>query len=332
MQGFSFFFLGNLLDASAGAQTPVYRCIDERGHLAYQAQPCANAKSARRLDLPAHKPNEGLAVPAVPASALTAKEPNSSSRPALAILQLSPASQRTFNPVGAKLAFEKAMAERLRRHKELCKSAGKTISSSVNDVRGIRLDTMHGTSGHEDPAWRFASIPEEMHGENFVASFLDSEFHDPDTLGGMTVRTLGCQQMDVRQADGSYLRHQLSSVSAPTEGKNKLPIVGSQAARYAVSIEALASAADRQLWVAGSRIVVTDTQTRRVIGEQRSYSFALPSKATGADLNRRNWLNKLSCPKYSDKFPGMTRVALIGFIDPSDRTMAKNKPLSNSHP
>lgn len=314
-----------VLASTAAAQTQVYRCTEDGGKVSYQAQPCSSGQGASRISVPARSappivtPTTSPFAPApaaAPAPELAPQErPNRqpvTSGPALGPV-LMPAQRRAFGASASK-TYQEEYALGLKLFNERCKTAGKSVNAMVRDVQGLRLDNVPGELRSQDPGWLLAGMPGERLGDKFIASFLDFYFNDSDLdpsfgQSGMTVRMTGFHHVDVRQSDGSFRRYRLVS-SDPYKGMTSEPVARSQVARYAVSIEPIGTTEERTHWVAGTRIVVTDTQTQRVIGESRSFSYALPPEVTGSDMNVRDWRNSSRCPKHLDVRDAMARTAL----------------------
>jgi len=85
----------------------------------------------------------------------------------------------------------------------------------------------------------------------------------------------------------------------------------------------LGNAEDRKHWVGGSLIRVVDGETGKVMGQVRAFSFALPPRGVlAADLDKRTWADRMSCPKYLDIQSAMTRISLIGIVDPKRDSVA----------
>lgn len=215
---------------------------------------------------------------------------------------------------------------------ERCRDAGKIVRKSFKNVAGIRLEVIPVNRPFEqrqvDRDWASAGMPLERVGEEFIASFLDFKFSDANMgenfrsptgfnlTTGTPVQMKGFEYVDVAQKGGRYIRYRLANKDQQREMITKT-IAASDASRFKLIVEPLGSAEDRVNWVAGSHIKVIDTQNMQVIGELRSFSFALPPTAKGADLQKRIWTKRLSCPKYSDIQDAMTRTTLIGIVDPN---------------
>ncbi|GKT00625.1 hypothetical protein AVKW3434_14570 [Acidovorax sp. SUPP3434] len=65
-------------------------------------------------------------------------------------------------------------------------------------------------------------------------------------------------------------------------------------ARYAVSFENIINPADREYWIAGTTVMITDTKTQELIAKKTWYSFE-PGFGSHAG-NRQPWRFALTCP------------------------------------
>jgi hypothetical protein len=239
-----------------------------------------------------------------------------------------------------KAAYDEAYKEGMKRFNEVCRTAGRSVRSSIRGVPGIRLEVAPGALSFEqgsiDRNWAFAGMPMERMGDKFIASFLDFTFGDHDlhsdfgSRTGMTVTMTGFQAVDVLQKDATYLRHRLKTKS-PSGGMVTEPVARDRAFQHAVSVAPLGTGEDRKHWVGGSLIRVVDGETGQVMGEVRAFSFALPPQGVkAADLDKRTWTDRMSCPKYLDIQSAMTRVSLIGIVDPKSVSAGAASPLDEA--
>lgn len=206
--------------------------------------------------------------------------------------------------------------------RELCKTAGKKVYGTVRSETGIRLDTTREARADDrfkDRNWSGAGLPLERVGDDFIASFLDFYFNDSTLpmfapgLGG-TVMMQGFNKVDVKQADGSYQRYTLAGEN-PYDGMVHKPVRLSEVSRYAVDIVPLETPEQRLNWIAGVLVKVTDVRAGKVLGQIKTYSYALPAKERGAYPENRDWSNRLTCPDYRDIQDAMVRISLIGVVD-----------------
>lgn len=189
---------------------------------------------------------------------------------------------------------------------ERCQSAGGRRPYPVGGVDGVRLDDLRGevaSTAHANRDWPDAGIPGDVGGMAYVRAFLDVEIDDRRRNPGWSldfpssrVTLKGYEFVDVRQADGSYLRHRLAADRTLITA----PIPREEAARYAVSYLPQDHAGDRLHWVAGGLVRVTDTRSGQVLGELEAYAYPPPRRRGGGDLSVRSWHAARTCPTYGD--------------------------------
>lgn len=275
----------------------VYKCT-QGGRVAYQRAPCAGVVGEQATN---QTESQGPAV----------------------VLR---AENKNLNEAAQKITYERVYAEGLRLFNARCRSSGKLVRDSIKDVSGVRIETVPDNRPFiqrvTDRNWIFAGMPMERVGDRFIASFLDFYFSDNDmgpefpAYSGGIVLMKGFHYVDVSQKDGTYMRYRLAGKS-PSQGMITEARKASVASRYSVTIEPIGTSEERENWVAGSHIKVIDNDTKKLIGELRSFSFALPPKEEGANLQKRFWNIRLSCPKYLDIQDAMTRISLIGIVEPT---------------
>ena len=195
-----------------------------------------------------------------------------------------------------------------------CQSAGARRLYPVGGVNGVRLDHLRGevtSTSHADRDWPDAGIPGDWGGMAFVRAFLDVGINDLRDYPGWDfdidssrVTLKGYDFVDVRQPDGSYLRHRLAADR--TLVTERIP--AAKAARYAVSYLPREHTGDRMHWVAGALVRVTDTRSGQIVGELEAYAHQPPSRGGGGDLSRRSWQGARTCPAYDDVRGFMVRM------------------------
>lgn len=195
-----------------------------------------------------------------------------------------------------------------------CQSAGARRPYPIGGVDGVRLDDLRGevaSTAHADRDWPDAGIPGEAGGMAYVRAFLDVEIDDRRDHPGWSlgidssrVTLKGYDFVDVRQPDGSYLRHRLAADQTLVTA----PIPTDEAARYAVSYLPHGYARDRMHWVAGALVRVTDTRSGQLLGELEAYAHQPPPRRGGGDLSRRSWHGARTCPAYDDVPGFMVRM------------------------
>jgi hypothetical protein len=122
----------------------------------------------------------------------------------------------------------------------------------------------------------------------YVLAFLDVAIDHrrdhPDwfiDIDSRRVTLKGHAFVDVRQPDGSYLRHSLAADQTLVTA----PIPTDEAARYAVSYLPRGDSDDRMHWVAGALVRVTDTRSGQLLGELEAYAHQ-PRHAGAAATDR----------------------------------------------
>jgi len=237
----------------------------------------------------------------------------SSAAPPVAAAVTLPARELADRPAEADpVARETAAGEAL--FAARCQSAGARRLYPVGGVTGVRLEHLRGevvSTAHADRDWSDAGIPGDVGGMAYVRAFLDVAINDRRVPPGGSfgidlsrVTLKGYDFVDVRQPDGSYLRHRLAADrTLVTE-----PIPAGKAARYAVSYVPHGRTGDRMHWVAGALVRVTDTRSGQILGELEAYSHQPPSRRGGDDLSRRSWHGARTCPAYDDVPGFMVRM------------------------
>lgn len=206
-----------------------------------------------------------------------------------------------------------------------CKQAGARKIRVVEGEAGIRLTSIRPgatDARFEDRLWAGAGIPQDLVGDAYIMSFLEYaisssigaqgwSFSEP--VGSVTLG--GFSHVDAQLADGGYVRYRREH----RDGRFSLlaePIDADQAARYSVSYEQDEQGVDREHWVAGARVAVTDTHSGEVIGELRVVSYAPPVRGRGS-LVQRSWLYAVSCPDMKDTPNAVTRLFVEEIVRPA---------------
>ncbi len=155
-----------------------------------------------------------------------------------------------------------------------------------------------------NPNWPDAGLPDESGGDEYLKTFLywEQRVHSPkqeyrgyvnnhrsDTSGHQTLP--GYAFVDVKEVDGLIQRYQLTG---PRSSELSRQAVSGQPARYAVSFTNMIDPADRQLWVAGTTVTITDTKTGEVMATSTWYALE-PGQGSEAG-GRQPWGFATTCP------------------------------------
>jgi hypothetical protein len=203
---------------------------------------------------------------------------------------------------------------------ERCKTAGETIYRTVEDVEGIQLLNLRSgdrASNWANPNWPDAALPSDATGMGYIEYFLSWERRNgPSPRGYLTVNpdkatARGYRFVDVKQADGTFLRYRLKK---PNDTDLVSEPIAGQPARYAVGSVSHVDPADRAQWVAGVTITVTDTQTSETMAQKIAYSFEPGLGNTGGE--RMPWGFAVSCPAWRGWDGARTRFFVDQILKP----------------
>jgi hypothetical protein len=209
-----------------------------------------------------------------------------------------------------KAQYEAAMA----RFEERCKTAGEKVYRTVEDVEGVLLTNIRlnrTDADRHDPDWPNAGLPTEHGGEEYIRNFLYWEQHeDKRTQRGFVNYSPsafpGYRFVDVVADGGGYQRVTLVK---PLSNELKREIVTGKPARFAVGFTNFVDPEDRKLWVAGTKVTITDTFTNEVIAEKTWYSVE-PGQGSKAGA-RTPWGFAKTCPFQ----PGWSGASTRFFVD-----------------
>jgi hypothetical protein len=216
--------------------------------------------------------------------------------------------------------FQARFAKAKRLFDERCKTAGEKIYRTVEDVEGIQLLNLRSgdkASNRANPNWPDAALPSDATGMGYIQYFLEWEYNDKSNPRGFPTSdssratSRGYRFVDVKQADGTFLRYRLNKpkdtglVSEPLTGKP---------ARYALGSENHVDPADRAQWVAGVTITVTDTDTGETIAQKIAYSFEPGLGNTAGE--RMPWAFAVSCPAWRGWDGARTRFFVDQILKP----------------
>jgi hypothetical protein len=233
----------------------------------------------------------------------------------------------------AQKEFDARYAKAVAVFDERCKGAGEKIYKRVDNVEGILLLNIRGAADGPgfrtgDPLWPDAALPHESSKDDYIRSFLYWELNTRSPLdnnkiipgrGSLTSSakdtiSRGYRFVDVKQPDGTILRHRLDQ--SARENTNKLaiePVKGSPA-RYAIGFVNDVSPEDRKHWVAGTTITVSDTHTGEIVAQRVLFAFEPGLGNKGA--YRMPWIaNPVTCPKL-DRASYPTRYFVDQIVKP----------------
>src|SRR6218665_995763 len=211
---------------------------------------------------------------------------------------------------------------------ERCKTAGEKIYKTVEDVEGVLLLEVWPRSSESDwrdPQWPIAGLPLQRGGNDYIESFLLWEHPSGSPDRGYLINTKdrarhdgyktlpGYAFVDVKEADGFVYRYR---PRVPPEVK----IMGGERlsgamARYAISFRSITTnPADRDQWVAGMTVLITDTKNNEVIAEKTWYSFDTGFGSRSGKIS--HWLFATTCPTPAQgKMRGSSPFETRFFVD-----------------
>jgi hypothetical protein len=225
-------------------------------------------------------------------------------------LFIAPITPEIYRTVEFRSRFAKAQAL----FEERCKTAGEKVYKTVENVEGVLLTNIRPkavSSEYANPNWPDAALPYEAHGNGYVMTFLLWEQHQDKRnprgyLNTSPSELPGYRYVDVREPDGLINRYRLA---LPEMRDLSHEPVKDKPARYAISFTNMTEAADRQLWIAGTKLLVTDTVTGEAIAEKTVFSME-PGQGNAAGF-RSPWAFAQSCPSLA----GMSGSATRFFVD-----------------
>jgi hypothetical protein len=205
------------------------------------------------------------------------------------------------------------------RFEERCKTAGEKIYKTLDDVEGVLLTNVRPDtepSDRSDPNWPDAALPDEGRGDWYVRSFLFWEHHqDKRNMRGFLNETPsnfpGYRFVDVGSESVGYRRIRLDR-SEPA--KLVAEPLKSKPARFAVSFENFVDPDDRKLWIAGTKVTITDTAAKEVLAEKTWYSVE-PGQGSTAGF-RSPWGFAQTCPFHVGWSGGSTRYFVDQVLKP----------------
>ncbi|WP_265302723.1 hypothetical protein [Verminephrobacter eiseniae] len=192
---------------------------------------------------------------------------------------------------------------------ERCKTAGEKVYKTVEDVEGVLLQEVWPNSGDSDwhdPHWSNAGLPRQYGAESYIQSFIMFEHQShPPQRGYLNTKDRGAHDwyktlpgyafVDVKESDGFVYRYRPVPPAPPELKSMSRERLSGATARYAISFRGITvNPADRDQWVAGMTVLITDTQNNEVIAEKTWYSF---ERGFGSKSGWRSpWLFAITCP------------------------------------
>lgn len=202
---------------------------------------------------------------------------------------------------------------------ERCKTAGEKIYKTVDNVEGVLLLNLRPNDraqNEANPYWPDAGLPNEHSGEDYIANFLKWEHFRGSPRGALNRIPISASDLpdysyvDAKGSDGVSRRYTLrSQADAGYPNLATIELKG-QPARYAVSFINIGNPLDREKWVAGTTVTVTDTRNSEVLAESTWYSFE-PGLGSTAGA-RQPWNFARSCPELRR---GRERAPTRFFVD-----------------
>lgn len=125
-------------------------------------------------------------------------------------------------------------------------------------------------------------------------------------LAGGSART-GYSYYEIQYPSGTLTR-----TAAPAQHDLVLDtkVVDTPQSRYMVTFETLGSPEDRQLWIGGSRLKVTDRQTGEVLAERTSFSRGYPRLLLPLYPENGPWGHQIRCPDDPHYYSSFTTKVL----------------------
>ncbi|WP_143694861.1 hypothetical protein [Variovorax sp. JS1663] len=203
-----------------------------------------------------------------------------------------------------------------------CKTAGERIYKRVDNVEGVLLLNIRErskSSDRSDPNWPDAALANERYQEGYVASFLQWEHHEDKRsprgyLNYAPSDLPGYGYVDVRGDDGLLYRYTLDERGNPDSRKLSKSFLNGKPARYAVSFVNMIDPGDREYWIAGTTVTVTDVQTKEVLAHSTWYAMD-PGQGSTAGA-RAPWGFARTCPELKGWVGAPTRMFVDQVLKP----------------
>jgi hypothetical protein len=203
---------------------------------------------------------------------------------------------------------------------ERCKTAGEKIYKTVEGVEAIQLLNIRQNDrpgAMDNPLWPDAALPRESFGDWYIKTFLFFENHDDKRsergyLTNVASNLPGYKYVEIVVEDGKINRYELEKINTRSELTKTSTL--QKSTRYAIGFTNPMDYEDRKNWIAGTKITVTDTQTKEVIAERTSYAFEPGLGGKGGD--RQPWGFAVTCPALSGWDGGRTRFFVDQVLKP----------------
>lgn len=204
------------------------------------------------------------------------------------------------------------------RFEDRCKQAGAKIYRTVDDVEGVQLLNVRPEAkptDRSDPNWADAALPNEGQGDWYIRTFLFWEHREDKRmprgyLNDAPSSIPGYRYVDVKGTRGEYTRYRLGN--PPRELSREQ--LGGPPARYAIGYTNLTDPDDRRMWIAGTKVTVTDTSTGEVMAESTWFSMD-PGQGSTAGF-RAPWGFARTCPELKGWVGAPTRFFVDTVLKP----------------
>jgi hypothetical protein len=194
---------------------------------------------------------------------------------------------------------------------ERCKTAGEKIYRTVENVEGVLLAKLRPEKVNfssqfvmDDPYGR------DLGGEGYISSFLrvPSESTGTESQGYLFI--------DTKDQSGKLTRYELvrktSAAGVPYTVLDEIQNVG-KVANFSIDYEDISTQTDREHWIAGGRLQITDMNTKQLVAERTGYIF---DRGLGnVDGGRGPWEAAVPCGK-DDRQYGHTARFVMKSIKP----------------
>ena len=228
---------------------------------------------------------------------------------------------------------------------EKCKTAVPQVYQTAENIEGITLLKVwpreeNRTAAGADLMTETAGLFNQSSEDNYIRGYLyweqrnsgktilDMQYKDtiqvPDKKDRENkVLFRGFRYVDVKQADGSYLRYHFTDFTDPSTLTSQ-PIA--EPSRYAVTFENPIYPEERKLWVASSQITILDTQTKQVMATLNWYAFEPGLGNQGAA--RQPWPHAIVCPKHASGGSAPMRHFVTDVIQPKQDVLPQEASAS----